>query len=403
MDRSIVHIDLDSFFVSCERRADSRLNGRPVIIGGTSSRGVVASCSYEARAFGVHAAMPMRTARQLCPEAILLNGNASTYSKFSKEVTDIIKEESPIYEKSSIDEFYIDATGMDRFYGCYKWSQELRTKIIRETGLPISFALSTNKTVAKVGTGEAKPNNHKQISKGFEIPFLAPLSIRKIPSVGLETYKSLREMGVKKVAHVQAMPIELMQNLMGKNGSSIWKKCNGIDNSPIIPYNERKSISLERTFQKDTIDMEKLKNIFIAMGESISYALRKGDKLTSCITVKIRYSDFRTTSKQLRIAYTAADDIIIDTIQSLFMSLYERRIMIRLIGVRASSLVGGGYQINLFDDTEKKIALYQAMDSMRNRYGHKAVMRAVSLKSNVAVMGNPFNGEPPVIPAHRRA
>ncbi len=403
MNRSIVHIDLDSFFVSCERRADSRLNGRPVIIGGTSSRGVVASCSYEARAFGVHAAMPMRTARQLCPEAILLNGNASTYSKFSKEVTDIIKEESPIYEKSSIDEFYIDVTGMDRFYGCYKWSQELRTKIIRETGLPISFALSTNKTVAKVGTGEAKPNNHKQISKGFEIPFLAPLSIRKIPSVGLETYKSLREMGVKKVAHVQAMPIELMQNLMGKNGTSIWKKCNGIDNSPIIPYNERKSISLERTFQKDTIDMEKLKNIFIAMGESISYALRKGDKLTSCITVKIRYSDFRTTSKQLRIAYTAADDIIIDTIQSLFMSLYERRMMIRLIGVRASSLVGGGYQINLFDDTEKKIALYQAMDSMRNRYGHKAVMRAVSLKSNVAVMGNPFNGEPPVIPAHRRA
>ncbi len=403
MDRSIIHIDLDSFFVSCERKMDSRLNGRPVIIGGTSSRGVVASCSYEARAFGVHAAMPMRTARQLCPEAILLNGNAGSYSKFSKEVTDIIKEDSPIYEKSSIDEFYIDATGMDRFYGCYKWSQELRTKIIRETGLPISFALSTNKTVAKVGTGEAKPNNHKQISKGFEIPFLAPLSIRKIPSVGLETYKSLREMGVKKVENVQAMPIELMQNLMGKNGEAIWKKCNGIDNSPIIPYNERKSISLERTFQKDTIDMEKLKNIFIAMGESISYALRKGDKLTSCITVKIRYSDFRTTSKQMRIAYTSCDDIIIDTIQSLFMSLYDRRIMIRLIGVRASSLVGGGYQINLFNDTEKKIALYQAMDSMRNRYGHKAVMRAVSLKSNVAVMGNPFNGEPPVIPAHRRA
>lgn len=403
MDRSIIHIDLDSFFVSCERKMDSRLNNRPVIIGGISSRGVVASCSYEARMFGVHSAMPMRTARQLCPDAILLNGNAGTYSKFSKEVTEIIKGESPSYEKSSIDEFYIDATGMDRFFGCYKWSQELRTKIIRETGLPISFALSTNKTVAKVGTGEAKPNNHKQISKGFEIPFLAPLSIRKIPSVGLETYKSLREMGVKKIENVQAMPIELMQNLMGKNGASIWKKCNGIDNSPIIPYNDRKSISLERTFQKDTIDMEKLKNIFIAMGESISYALRKGDKLTSCITVKIRYSDFRTTSKQLRIAYTACDDIIIDTIQSLFTSSYDRRIMIRLIGVRASSLVGGGYQINLFDDTEKKIALYQAMDSMRNRYGHNAVMRAVSLKSNVAVMGNPFNGEPPVIPAHRRA
>ncbi|MFT5306636.1 MAG: DNA polymerase-4 [Chitinophagales bacterium] len=402
MERSIIHIDLDSFFVSCERKLDSRLEGRPLLIGGQSSRGVVASCSYEARAFGVHSAMPMQMARQLCPEAIVLSGNAGTYSKFSKEVTDIIKEDAPIYEKSSIDEFYIDVSGMDKFFGCYKWSQELRLRIMRETGLPLSFALSQNKTVSKIGTGEAKPNNHKQIIKGFEKPFLAPLSIRKVPQVGLETYKSLREMGIKKIETVQAMPMDLMQNLMGKNGASIWKKCNGIDNSPIIPYNERKSISLERTFQKDTIDIRKLKDIFTAMGESIAYALRKGDKLTSCITVKIRYSDFRTTSKQVKIPYTSCDDIIIDTIQTLFNSLYERRILIRLIGIKASGLVGGGYQINLFNDTEKKIALYQAMDSMRNRYGHKAVMRAVSLKSNVAVMGNPFNGEPPIVPAHRR-
>src|SRR5210317_1256504 len=182
-NRSIVHMDLDTFFVSCERLLDSRLNGKPVLIGGTSDRGVVASCSYEARRFGIHSAMPMRMAKQLCPEAVILRGNSGIYSKYSTMVTDIIKENVPLYEKSSIDEFYIDLSGMDKFFGSYKLASELRNKVIKETGLPISFGLSINKTVAKIATGEAKPNNKIRISKGTEKPFLAPLSIRKIPMV----------------------------------------------------------------------------------------------------------------------------------------------------------------------------------------------------------------------------
>ena len=294
LNRSIVHMDLDTFFVSCERLLDSRLNGKPVLIGGTSDRGVVASCSYEARTFGIHSAMPMRMAKQLCPEAIILRGNSGVYSKFSQNVTDVIKESVPLYEKTSVDEFYIDLTGMDKFFGCHKLASELRQRIIRETGLPISFGLSLNKTVSKIATGEAKPNNEIRIASGTEKLFLAPLSVRKIPMVGNVTYKALCDLGVKRIKTVQEMPMELMHKVLGKNGLMIWKKANGIDNSPVIQYHERKSISTERTFNRDTTDVNKLKSIIIAMAENLAYQLRRGNKLTACVTFKIRYSDFQT-------------------------------------------------------------------------------------------------------------
>ena len=230
-----------------------------MLVGGTSDRGVVASCSYEARTFGIHSAMPMKMARQLCPEAIIVRGDHGEYSKYSDIITEIISEDVPLYEKPSIDEFYIDLTGMDKFFGCYKLATELRQKITRETNLPISFALSTNKTVSKVGTGEAKPNGQKEIPFGTEKGFLAPLSIRKIPMVGDKTYQLLRGMGIAWIHTLQEMPIELMQQVLGENGTVIWRKANGIDNSPVVPYSERKSISTERTFDKDTIDVKALK------------------------------------------------------------------------------------------------------------------------------------------------
>jgi len=297
-ERNILHMDLDTFFVSCERLIDSRLNNKPILIGGTSDRGVVASCSYEARKFGIHSAMPMRMAKQLCPEAIVLRGNSGIYSKNSNLVTDVIKESVPLYEKSSIDEFYIDLTGMDKFFGCNQLATELRAKIIKETGLPISFGLSINKTVSKIATGEAKPNNEISISAGNEKQFLAPLSVRKIPMVGKVTYKSLCDLGIKRIKTVQEMPFEMMSRVLGKNGSSIWKKANGIDNTPVIQYQERKSISTERTFDKDTIDVVKLKTILTAMAQELTYQLRNGNKLTACISVKIRYSDFQTYTMQ---------------------------------------------------------------------------------------------------------
>ncbi|WP_027127496.1 DNA polymerase IV [Gelidibacter mesophilus] len=400
--RNIVHMDLDTFFVSCERLLDSRLIGKPVLIGGTSDRGVVASCSYEARTFGIHSAMPMRMAKQLCPEAIILRGDAGTYTKFSQNVTDVIKDTVPLYEKSSIDEFYIDLTGMDKFFGCHKLASELRQRIMRETGLPISFGLSLNKTVSKIATGEAKPNNEIQILSGNEKPFLAPLSVKKIPMVGDVTYKSLCDLGIKQIKTVQEMPMELMYKVLGKNGLGIWNKANGIDPSPVIQYQERKSISTERTFNKDTTDMAKLKGIVIAMAENLAYQLRRGNKLTACVTFKIRYSDFQTYTQQQRIPYSAMDHNIIPVVLDLFEKLYKRRLLVRLIGVKFSHLVEGGHQVNLFDDDTKFLHLSEAIDKMRERYGDRAVISAAGMEARSIGRWNPFNGEPPPLLPHRK-
>ncbi len=389
--RSIVHMDLDTFFVSVERLFDSRLNGKPILIGGSSDRGVVASCSYEARKFGVHSAMPMRTARQLCPEAVIVRGDFEKYSQKSHEVTEIIKESVPLFEKSSIDEFYIDLTGMDRFFGCFKLAHELRQRIIRESGLNISMGLSENKTVSKVATGEAKPNNEKQVPLGEEKPFLAPLSVRKIPMIGEKTSQTLYNMGVKKVHTLQQMPSELLEATFGKNGKMIWEKANGIDRSPVVPYSEAKSISSENTFEEDTIDVKLLESTMIAMTEQLASKLRQKGQLTACVSVKIRYSDFETHTLQQRIPYTSADHTLLPVVKALFKKLYSRRLLIRLIGVRFSSLVYGNYQINLFEDSQEQINLYQALDKLNVKYGDKTVCRAVAMGVGRRRF-NPFNG-----------
>jgi DNA polymerase IV len=297
----------------------------------------------------------------------------------------------PVYEKSSIDEFYIDLTGMDKFFGCYKMATELRQKIMKETNLPISFALSTNKTVAKIGTGEAKPNGQKEIALGNEKSFLAPLSVKKIPMVGDKTYQTLRDMGILWIHTIQEMPAELMEQMLGQNGMMIWKKANAIDNSPVEPYSERKSISTERTFDQDTIDVKGLKALMVSMAEKLAFQLRAEQKLTSCITVKIRYSDFNTFTMQCRIPFTSLDHILIEKVKELFDKLYQKRMLIRLIGIRFSHLVQGSYQYSLFEDYTQQILLYQAMDKMRNRFGKDAIQRAVGLgiKQNNF---NPFNG-----------
>ena len=382
IERSILHLDLDTFFVSVERLKNSRLIGKPVIIGGMSDRGVVSSCSYEARKYGVNSAMPMKMARYMCPDAIIIRGDMEAYSNYSNIVTEIIAERSPLYEKSSIDEHYIDITGIDRFYGCYKWSHELRRHIIKETGLPISTGLSINKTVSKIATGEAKPNGEKEVRKEIVLPFLDPLSISKIPMIGVKTYHVLRSMGIATIYTLRNIPAEMLETLMGKNGIEIWKKANGIDSTPVISYSEQKSISTEHTFEKDTTDIARLTQLLVGMVEKIAYELRKQEKLTSCITVKIRYSNFDTHTLQKRIPYTAFDHVLIDIAKELFGRLYQRRMLIRLVGVRFSHLVRGVQQLDMFDDTPEKVSLYMAMDKLRRRFGRNAVRRAAGVMTS---------------------
>ncbi len=382
-EKAILHLDLDAFFVSVECLRNSKFKGLPLIIGGSGSRGVVSSCSYEARRFGVHSAMPVKMALRLCPDAIIIRGDMDAYSKYSKLVTEIIAEDAPAFEKSSIDEFYVDMTGLDKHFGCYKWSLELREKIIRESGLPISFGLSSNKLVSKVGAGEAKPNGAKKIDNGEEKHFLAPLPVRKIPGVGKETTRKLQYMGVKKVKTLSEVPVRLLEREFGKNGRSLWQKANGIDHTPVVPYTERKSISKERTFKEDTIDIAFIKNLLVGMVDELAYELRSKEKLTSCITVKIRYADFNTYTRQIKIPYTANENILGRYAKEIFDKVYERRQMIRLIGVKFSGLVQGKYQISLFDDTVEEINLLQEVDHIRKRFGIDKIMRASSMNDMV--------------------
>jgi len=372
-DRAVLHLDLDSFFVSVECLKNAEFKGKPLIIGGTSQRGVVASCSYEARRFGVHSAMPMKMALRLCPDAVVLKGDMDSYSNYSKIVTEIIAEDAPLLEKASIDEFYLDLTGMDRHFGCFTWSKELRQRVIKESGLPISFGLSVNKLVSKVGTGEGKPNGEKQIPKGQEKGFLSPLAVRKIPGVGKETYKKLSFMGVRLIKTLSQIPVRLLEREFGKHGKSLWEKANAHDTSPVVPYSEKKSISKERTFMEDTLDLRMIRQKLKGMVDRLAYELRESNKLASCVTVKIRYADFNTYTKQKRIAYTANDTVLIRHTHELFDRLYDRRQLIRLIGVKFSGMVEGHYQISLFDDTEKAISLLQQRDHIRKRFGSDAI------------------------------
>lgn len=380
--RTIVHLDLDTFFVSVERLMNSSLAGKPVIIGGASDRGVVASCSYEARRFGVRSAMPMKLALNLCSQATVVRGDMENYSKYSRLVTDVIAEQAPVYEKASIDEHYLDLTGLERFFGAMKWAHELRARIISETGLPISLGLSVNKTVSKIATGEAKPNGELQVEQPRVRPFLEPLSIRKIPMIGLKTYQVLRSMGVADIRTLSLIPPEMMEKLMGKNGLDIWKKANGIDTTPVVPYSERKSISTETTFEQDTIDVQHLREVLSTMVEKIAFQMRKKEKLTGCVTVKIRYANFDTHTLQKTITYTSFDHVLTRVVLELFGRLYQRRMLIRLVGVRFSQLVSGVQQLDLFDDTPEMVSLYQALDRIRKRYGITAVTKAISLAPN---------------------
>ncbi|MFZ5431239.1 MAG: DNA polymerase IV [Bacteroidota bacterium] len=376
MERSIIHMDLDTFFVSVERLGNSDLAGKPVIIGGLSDRGVVASCSYEARRYGVHSAMPVKLARQLCSEAVFIRGDMERYSKYSNLVTDIIADAAPVYEKASIDEHYIDITGLDRFFGCLQWSHELRQRIIRETGLPISLGLSVNKTVSKIATGEAKPNGLRDVPAPVVQPFLNPLSISKIPMIGPQTFKLLRSMGIVTIETLSQIPMDMMERVLGQNGITIWKKANGIDTTPVQPWSEQKSMSSERTFEQDTTDIQQLESTLLRMTEALAFELRQKQKMTACVTVKIRYSDFDTYTLQKRIPYTSFDHVLKEVVKGLFHQLYNRRLLIRLVGVRLSQLISGTYQMNLFEDSPEMVRLYQSLDTIRKRYGKHAIHSA---------------------------
>jgi len=375
--RIIAHFDLDSFFVSVEILNDPSLKGKPVIVGG-SDRGVVAACSYEARAFGIHSAMPSSKAKQLCPQAIFLKGSRADYSKYSRWVTQIIAAKAPLFEKASIDEFYLDLTGMDTFFNPLQWTVDLRNEIMRETKLPISFGLASNKMLAKMATNRAKPNGYLQIPFGKEKDFLAPLAVGDIPGVGDQTNEVLKYLGIETIQQISDAGTEFMEEKLGKTGADLWKKSQGIHMREVSAYHEAKSVSSENTFDENTADLLFLHKELVRLTERICYELRQDGKVAGCVAVKIRYPDFETTSRQTTIPYTCADDEIIPVVKSLFQKLYKKGTPVRLLGVRLSELTNDAVQTNLFSDAERKSDLYKAIDEVKNRFGKAFVKRASS-------------------------
>lgn len=389
-ERHIAHFDLDSFFVSVERLKNAALIGKPIAVGGSSDRGVIASCSYEARKFGVKSAMPTRLAMRLCPELIIIKGDMDCYSKYSRLVTEIMTDSVPVLEKSSIDEFYIDLTGMDKFFGCSGYTRQLGEKIMKESGLSISYALATNKLISKVATNEVKPQGQTEVLSGNEKSYLAPLAIEKMPMVGEKTSNQLRQMGVDTIATLSQIPIEMLTHLLGKNGIELSRRANGIDETPIVPYHESKSVGTESTFQTDTIDVAFLKAEIVRMTEQVAFELRQSNRLAGCLTIKLRYSDFQTYTRQAVIPYTAADHLLQQHAKELFDKLYDKRLLVRLVGIRLSHLVPGNYQIRLFEDTQEQIRLYQAIDSIKNQFGEQLLARAAGVrKGKVSIKMTP--------------
>lgn len=378
MERNIVHLDLDAFFVSVERLRHPALRGIPLLIGGHSDRGVVAAASYEARKFGIHSAMPMRLARRLCPDAKIISGDMEEYSRMSHLVTEIIDSKVPLYEKSSIDEFYIDMTGMERFFGCARYAAGLKAFILKESGLVVSYALATNKLVSKVATNEVKPDGMEVVHAGQERSYLAPLAIDRMPMIGKKTADLLRHMGVNTIRLLSEIPRPMLENLLGRNGTELWRRAQGIDDTPIVPYREQKSISAENTFEQDVTDITWLKGQLVRLTERAGFELRAQGKLAGCITLKIRYADFDTDTRQMSIAYTAMDHVLAEKAGELFERLYDRRLRVRLIGVRLSKLVPGSYQIHLFDDTRELISLYQAIDQVKHKFGSQFISHAAT-------------------------
>lgn len=373
----IAHLDLDSFFVSVEIRNDPSLKGKPVVVGGYE-RGVVAACSYEARKYGIHSAMPMKKAMQLCPQLIVTNASRDQYSKYSRWVTEIISSKVPLFEKASIDEFYIDLTGMDKFFGVSKYARELRQHIIDETGLPISCGLSSARFISKMATNEAKPNGFLEIPHGKEIEFLWPLGIEKINGVGKQTEQHLKSFGIYTIEDIAKTPLEHMEKIAGKWGEALWHKAHGRGSVEIATDWEQKSMSHENTFDTDYTDIDFLHKELVRLTEKTAYSLREDEKMTGCVTVKIRYSDFETTSRQETVDYTALDDVLIAKVKDLFNKSYQKGRPVRLLGVRFSQMIPITMQMSLFENNVEKLNLYKAVDDIKDRFGSKLVTKAVT-------------------------
>lgn len=375
--RTIFHLDLDAFFVSVERILDPKLNGKPVIVGGDPKygRGVVAACSYEARTFGLHSAMPIRTAYKLCPHGIYLHGHFEEYERYSNAVKNILERYAPLIEQASIDEFYLDMTGTQIIYGSmFAFASKLQKEIWDELHLPCSIGIGSNKTIAKIGSDCMKPKGITYIIPGMEKEFLAPMPVEVIPGVGKVMKQHLNERGIYRIADITKLSADYFSVAFGKYGVDLWRKAHGEGTEYLTIQRERKSISKETTFGKDVTSDEELKKTLFYLVGKVCQSLRKKDLEASTIEIKLRYIDFQTLIRSKTISPTDDDKIVFDTAWELLRKAKTRRVAVRLIGVGLTNFSAASEQEYLFEDNEiKRKKMFKAVTKIRDKYGYDSI------------------------------
>jgi DNA polymerase-4 len=376
--RTIFHLDLDAFFVSVERILDPKLNGKPVIVGGDPKygRGVVAACSYEARAFGLHSAMPIRTAYKLCPQGIYLHGHGDEYTRFSKAVKNILEQYAPLIEQASIDEFYLDMTGTQRMYGSmFAFASRLQKKIWNKIGLPISIGIGSNKTVAKIGSDCMKPKGITYIIPGMEKEFLAPMPVETIPGVGKVMKQSLNSRGIYRIGDITKLPSDYFGVAFGKYGVILWRTAHGEGTEYLTIQRGRKSISRENTFGNDITSEEEIKNSLFYLTGKVCQSLRKKEWEAATIDIKLRYTDFQTLTRAKTIKPTDDDKIIFETAWNLMKKARTRRVGVRLIGIGVTNFSPLSEQEYLFEDYEmKRKKMLRAVTRVRDKFGYDSLL-----------------------------
>jgi DNA polymerase-4 len=383
---SILHIDMDAFFVSVELLARPELKGLAVIVGGHSDqRGVVTSASYEARRFGVHSAMPLRTAAKLCPHAVFLESHHELYGQWSDRVASILAKYSPVVEMASIDEAYLDLAGTERLLGPpLAASHKLLREITAITNLPCSGGLAATRIVAKVASDQAKPRGLVWVPPGSEESFLAPLSVRRIPGIGKVTEAALKNLGGETVAQLQKLSLDRLESDFGCWGTAIFRKARGIDSYEFFVDAEPKSISHNETFGEDTRDRDRLQSTLSYLCQKASKRLRDAALHARTVTVTLRYSDFKTITRSQTLAEPSdLDATFLAVIRDLFSRAWNGQAKLRLVGVELSSFSSGSGQLDLLDPgrREKLASLARATDRLRDRFGFSKVLLGGSFAS----------------------
>ena len=386
MVRCILHIDMDAFFVSVEQVRDPSLKGKPVIVGGDPNgrRGVVAAASYEARQYGIHSAQPISRAKRLCPHAIFLRGTHGLYSDFSKRIFDILNHYSPLVEPMSLDEAYVDLTGCERLHGpSSETAMRIHDEIKNRVGINASVGMGSNKLMAKIASGMAKPNGFLRILPGYEAAFLAPFPIGRIPGIGPKSVEEFHRRGIRSVRELAALPLDLLEEAHGEWGQRLYQKARGISHSPVWKRDDTRSISRETTLDRDSSDPVFVESKLSWLVEKAASQLREEGLRARCVSLKLRDSNFKTVTRSFTLKEaTCEDHVIFDRVAGLFRKQFERTMRVRLVGVALTSLISGSpQQIELFGDMDTKQGqkLYEGIDRIRDKYGFRSIIRGSSV------------------------